>query len=212
MADLWDRMVRTLGRHGKLLKDPESLAASFIALFWVVMAGAFGGWLAILILLLITGAVHIPAVETGNHVSLFLATSWLLVVIVMASEITFNSLPPILLAVAGATALAYNELVRINYLRRRNAVIQTEVHVAAGMAVGLASVIGIVAIVVSQMFAAGENRNWLWLPLAAVALMSVGFVLSIVPVRKANEASKERWAPGDRIPPQPLAKDDLEQF
>ena len=207
-----DRFISFLVHHVNQLKDPESMIALFIATLWAVFAGAWGGWVVILIFAVIIWTLHVLSVETGSHVVLWLTTSALLVLIIIGSEATFGGLSAVLLAAGGATALAYNELVRLNYTRRRNAVVDESVFVASALGLGGAAGIGIIGVGLAQAFADGQERTWVWMPAAVGALMLVGFALAIGPIRRANEASKQRWQPGERIPPQPLGKDDLEQF
>lgn len=211
-AQLGDRMVAFFQRRVERLSDPESMIAAFIVTVWTVLASLWGGWPVMLVLLLVTWTLHAMAVESGNHVVLWLTTSALLILIVIASQTVFGGLPPILLAAAGATALAHNELVRLNYSRRRNAVVHDGVFQTSILAVAAASLIGIVGIALAEIAADGSERSWLWMPAAVGMLMLIGFALSIAPARRASEANAERWQPGDRIPPQPLGRDELEPY
>ena len=207
-----DRLIEFLLHHVDRLKDPESMIGLFIATLWAVFAGAWGGWVAILIFAVIIWTLHVLSVESGSHVVLWLTTSAMLILIIIGSEATFGGLSPVLLAAGGATALAHNELVRLNYTRRRNAVVDESVFLASALGLGAAAGIGVVGVALAQAFADGQDRPWFWMPGAVGALMVVGFGLAIGPLRRGNEASKQRWQPGERIPPQPLGKDDLEQF
>lgn len=211
-----DRMLQRIGdgatRHAVLLRDPESMIGLFIVTLWATLAAVNGGWLVVVIVLTIAWAAHAVAVESGNHVLLWLSTAMVLVLIIVAAESTFGGLPPVLLAAAGATALAYNELVRLNYTRRRNAVVHADVFNASALGVGGAALLGVVGVTVATVADDGSERSWLWVPIAVGALMLIGFVLTIAPARRTSKASKERWQPGDRIPPQPLANEDIGQF
>lgn len=207
-----DRLVAFVLRRVDRGTDPESMIGAFIVTVWTVLAGMWGGWILILILLGMVWTLHIIAVESGNHVVLWLTTSALLMLIVIASQTVFGGLPPILLAAAGATALAHNELVRLNYSRRRGAVVHDAVFHASALALTGASVIGIIGVALAEVARSGGERSWLWMPVAVVALMLIGYGLSIGPARKTAKANAERWQPGDRIPPQPLGREDPEQF
>ncbi len=209
---LGDRLTGWFITRVERLTDPESMMAAFIVTVWSVLAGMQGGWLVILIVLAVTWTLHALAVESGNHVVLWLTTSALLIVIVIASQAVFGGLPPVLLAAAGATALAHNELVRINYTRRRNAVVHEEVFHASGLGLAGAALIGVAGIAVTTIASSSGERSWLWMPAAVGVLMLLGYGLAIAPARKASKASKERWQPGERIPPQPLGREDLERF
>ncbi|MEM7323657.1 MAG: hypothetical protein AAF531_11280 [Actinomycetota bacterium] len=196
--------------HGSLLADPESMVAWFIITLWCVLAGLEGGLITMLILLAVGWFVHAAAVESGSHALLWLATAMVLVLVVVTSQFTFDGLPPVLLAAGGATALAHNELVRLNYARRRNAQIHEAVYHASGLALASAVGVGVIGVALVQAFANGGQRTWLWMPAAVGLLMLVGFGLSLGPLRRANDASKERWLPGGRIPPQPLKGEPTE--
>lgn len=204
------RITGWVRHHGSLLTDPESMVGWFIVTLWCVLAGFEGGVLVMVILLAIGWFVHAAAVESGNHVLLWLTTALLLILIVLASQLTFDGLPPVLLAAAGATALVHNELVRLNYARRRNALVHEAVYHGSSLAMAAAVGIGVVGVALLQIFSSGGQRTWLWMPAAAGALMLVGFGLAIGPLRKATDSSKERWLPGGRIPPQPLKSEPTE--
>ena len=210
--NLGDRLTQFVIHHGVQLKDAESMIALMIATVWAVFAGAWGGVAAVLVFTAIIWILHVLAVESGSHVVLWLTTSALLILIVIGSEATFDGLSPVLLAAAGASALAYHELIRLNYTRRRNAVVDPSVFQASGLALAATAGVAIIGVAIAQVFANGGDRTWLWMPAAVGALMVVAFALAIGPVTKATAASKQRWNPGDRIPPQPLGRDDLEQF
>ncbi len=209
---LGDRLTGFVLRRAERLGNPESMIGAFIVTVWTVLAGMWGGWVVILLFLLVTLSLHAMAVESGNHVVLWLTTSAMLILIVIASQTVFGGLAPVLLAAAGATALAHNELVRINYARRRNAIVHDAVFQSSALALAGASLIGIVGVALAEVASGGGQRSWLWMPGAVVLLLVIGFALAIGPTRRATEASRQRWQPGDRIPPQPLAPDDLEQF
>ncbi len=198
--------------HAILLRDPESMIGLFIVTVWAALAALNGGWLVLLITLVIAWATHVLAVETGNHVLLWLSTATLLILILVASEDTLGDLPPVLLAAAGATALAHNELVRLNYARRRNAVVDPALFGASALGVGGAALIAIIGVIVATAADNGSERSWLWVPVAVAVLMLIGFALTIAPARRASKASKQRWQPGDRIPPQPLATEDMDHL
>lgn len=204
LTRLGQRFSGWLAHHASLLTDPESMVGWFIVTLWCVLAGFQGGVVIMLILLAIGWFVHFATVESGNHVLLWLTTAMLLILIVLASQLTFNGLAPVLLAAAGASALVHNELVRLNYARRRNATVHEAVYQSAGLALAAATAVAIIGVALTQIFSSGGQRTWLWMPAAAGALMIIGFSLALGPLRKATDSSKERWMPGGRIPPQPL--------
>ena len=213
LSDLGEGASAWLIRRAEHQADPETMIAAFIATLWAVLAGLVGGWLLILIMVGIVWTLHILAVESGNHVLLGLATSALLIVIVIASQATFGGLPPVLLAAAGATALGHSELVRLNYGRRRGAVVTDGVFGASGLGLALAAGIGITGVAAAEIAGRGVDRNWLWMPAAVAVLLGIGLALSIWPARnraaprcRAVEAGRAHPtpAPGRRRPGAPL--------
>jgi hypothetical protein len=152
--------------------------------------------------------LHLVAVETGNHAVLWLTTGWLLILMLVASQATFARFGPLSYTVASATALAHNELVRISYARRRRGLVDESTYVSAAIGFGLASMVAVIGIGLAQLLAdTSTNRSWLFMPVAALALVGLGLAITVVPVRNAPRADRHRWRPGDRIPPQPLGDD-----
>ena len=97
------------------------MVAALIITVWAALAGMVLGTGGVVVAVIVAWVLHGAAVETGNHVSLWLSTAGLLILVVVASAVTLDGLHPVLLAGAGATVLAHNELVRLNYTRRRHA-------------------------------------------------------------------------------------------
>lgn len=207
-----DRLRGWTRRRVEYQGDPESMVGAFIVTVWTVLASIWAGWPIVLVMLAIMWVLHGAAVESGSHVLLWIATSALLIAIVVASQVIFNGLPPVLLALAGATALGHNELIRLNYSRRRNSIVHDGVFQSSGIAVAAAAAVGAFGIGLAQLAAGGGQRNWLWMPAAVGILMVIGFALAVAPTHRAGKAKIDRWQPGQRIPPQPLGKEDLEQF
>ncbi len=196
---LADRVVD----HARLLGDPESMVAALIMTVWAALAGLSAGTIGVVVALAVAWFLHAAAVETGSHVSLWLATAGLLILVVVASAVTLDGLHPVLLAGAGATVLAHNELIRLNYTRRRQAEVDPEVFRSSGLAITLAGVLAVVGVAVANGLATGDERSWLWMPVATGALLIIGIGLSLLPTWRAPEASRQRWLPGERIPPPP---------
>lgn len=197
------RLAERIIRHARLLGDPESMAGAVIMTVWAVLAGQAAGTVGVLVAVIVAWFLHGAAVETGSHVSLWLATAGLLILVVVAAAVTLEGLHPVLLAGAGATVLAHNELIRLNYTRRRLADVDPEVFQSSSIAITLAGVLAVVGIAVANGLATGDERSWLWMPVATGALMVIGLGLSLLPTWRAPEASRQRWLPGERIPPPP---------
>ncbi len=200
---LGQRLVDLIVRHARLLGDPESMGAAVIMTIWAVLAGQAAGTLGVVLAVAVAWFLHAAAVETGSHVSLWLSTAGLLILVVVAAAVTLQGLHPVLLAGAGATVLAHNELVRLNYTRRRRAEVDPEVFRSSSIAITLAGVLAVIGIAVANGLATGDERTWLWMPIATGAIMVVGLGLSLLPTWRAPEASRQRWLPGERIPPPP---------
>ena len=210
LQDLGDRFAAYWQRRWVRLSDPESMIGLFIMTLWTTLAGFGGGWPVVLVLVVIGFAIHAVAVESGNHGMLWFATASLLIFIVIASETLAGGMGSIPLAVAGATALGHNELVRFNYARRRDARIDEDLYLTSTIGVTAAGAIGLLGVVLIELPGSGGDRSWLWVPAAAVGLLAIGFGLTLIPTLGAEPSSKERWEPGERIPPQPLGREDLE--
>lgn len=190
-------------RHARMLGDPESMVAALIVTLWSILAAIDGGMWSVLVSLCIGWFLHVTAVETGSHVSLWLTTAALLIMVVLASAITFDGLGPVPLAAAGATVLVHNELVRLNYTRRRRAVIDPEVFRTAPLGAIVAGVLAVIGATLIGVLSDTEDRSWLWMPVATGVLIAIGLALTLLPVRGAPPASRERWQPGERMPPPP---------
>ena len=75
--------------------------------------------------------------------------------VVVASATTLDDLPPALLAAAGATVLTHNELVRLNYTRRRSALVDPDVFQVSAIALTAAGVLAVLGVAVADAFAGG---------------------------------------------------------
>lgn len=181
--------------------QPEWLAGLSIMLLWAVVAFADSG------LVFGAGAVvfgvilHYVAMESGSHTWMWLATAAVLLFVLVAYAVVLSDLGPLALTAGGASALAYNETIRVNYLRRRDAVIDPSVFAGSAIAVAVAAGIGFVGIGATVAIGDGTERTWLWMPAAALTLSVVAYLLVILPTIRAPADSDRRWVPGTRIPP-----------
>ncbi|MDH3296572.1 MAG: M48 family metallopeptidase, partial [Acidimicrobiia bacterium] len=183
----------------------EWLVGMAIILTWAVVAFASISPIAALTAVMFAVILHYIAMETGNHVWLWLATAVMLLFVIVAYSTVLQPLGPVVLAVGGAMTLAYNEAIRLNYFRRRRAVVDPGVFVGSIIATAVAAVVGVAGIAVSVLLSAGVGRSWVWMPAAVVTLMTVAYAAALLPARQAPRSSSQRWEPGTRIPPQPLA-------
>ena len=196
----YQRMVR--------FAAPEVIAGALIAITWTILA-VLGSvpLLLTVVLMAISLLIHLAAVESGNHALLWATTGWLLILMIIAAEGTFGGLRPLSYAIASLTILGHNELVRVSYARRRGAEVDEEVYVASAIGVGLAGVVAVIGIGGAQALAGATGRTWLWMPAAALVLIALGALLTVLPARNAPRPHRHRWRPGDRIPPQPLGQE-----
>lgn len=181
--------------------QPEWLVGLSIMLLSAVVAFANSG------LLFGAGAVifgvilHYVAMESGSHTWMWLATGAVLLYIFVAYVVLLSGFGPLALTAGGASALAYNETVRVNHMRRRDARIDPSVFTGSAIAVAVSSGIGLAGIGATVAFGDGAQRAWLWMPAAALTLALVAYLLVIVPTIRAPANSDRRWVPGMRLPP-----------
>lgn len=180
---------------------PEWLGGLTIMLLWAVVAFAGSG------LFFGAGAVifgvilHYVAMETGSHTWMWLATGAVVLYVLVAYIVLLSELGPLALTIGGVSALAYNETIRVNHMRRRDAVIDPSVFVGSAVAVAVAGGVGLVGIGAAVAIGDGTQRTWLWMPVAVITLSAVAYLLVIVPTIRAPAESDRRWIPGTRIPP-----------
>ncbi len=181
--------------------QPEWLGGLSIMLLSAVVAFADSG------LLFGAGAVifgvilHYVAMESGSHTWMWLATGAVLLYVFVAYVVLLSGFGPLALTAGGASALAYNETVRVNHMRRRDAKIDPSVFTGSAVAVAVSTGIGLAGIGATVAIGDGAQRAWLWMPAAALTLSVVAYLLVIVPTIRAPANSDRRWVPGMRLPP-----------
>ncbi len=204
------RRERWLVRRQHFSK-PEVIAGSVIITTWAMAATIGAGWLPLVLVAIGVGLwVHLAAVETGSHIMMWLATALVLGFVVMASAILFVDLTAVSYAMAGVIALGHNELIRLNQARRRQATIDEEVYVKASIGIGMVALVTVGSIAAVELLSGDDGTAWWWMELGIIVLLALAAALTIVPARNAPPSSRDRWRPGDRIPPQPLGKSELE--
>lgn len=196
--------------RARFMATPEVALGAVIVVFWAVVATLTTLPLPLMVLAVIVGvALHLAAVDSGNFVVLGAATGFVLLLIIASARSLLAEADPLVYALAGSSALVHNETVRIGYARRRRAVVDAGARVASVVGIGLATLVAVIGIGVSEPLAETVGqRSWLWMPAAVgvVALVIIGF--AVVPTIGAPDAAKERWRPGDRLPP---ARFDVER-
>ncbi len=183
--------------------QPEWLLGLAIMLLWAVIAFANSGLIFGAGAVIFGMVLHYVAMETGSHTWLWLATGAVLLYVLVAYSVILSDVGPLALTFGGASALAYNETIRVNYTRRRDASVDPSVFVGSMVAVAVASAIGFGGIGASLLAGGGPERTWLWMPAAVLTLLAVAYLIIIVPTIRAPHNSDKRWVPGTRIPPPP---------
>jgi len=182
----------------------EWLVGLAIILTWAVVAFASIGPVAALAAVLSAVVLHYVAMETGSHIWLWIATTVMLVFVIVAYNTVLDRLGPTSLAIGGAMALAYNEAVRLSYNRRRDAVVDSGVFIGSVIALVVATVVGIGGVGLSLLLTSQPERSWVWMPAAVLVLMIVSYAVVLLPTRQLSQTNQQRWEPGTRIPPQPI--------
>lgn len=196
------RLDRMLVRYSA----PE-LVVSHLIVGMLVLVSSLGLFSVVvfLVLAVVAGAAHIGAVEAGRADVLWMATTIVAVLGLLTLLIYQAQAPPLSLAMIAVVALAYNEAIRLSFGRRRNGVISEAVLQRSAVGIGA---IAFGAIVVVQVAVAlegdVEDRPWLWMPAAALALTVVIVAVLWIPSVGRRPVDRQRWRPGERIPPPPL--------
>ena len=180
---------------------PEWLIGLAIMLLWAVIAFANSGPLFGAGAVVFGVILHYVAMETGSHNWMWLATAAVLLYVLVAYLVVLESVGPLALTLGGISGLAYNETVRINHRRRRDAAIDPSVFVGSATAVAVAAGIGLLGIGAVVAIGDETEQTWLWMPAAALTLIAVTYLLVIVPMIRVPADSDRRWVPGTRIPP-----------
>lgn len=202
-ADRWRTRLRWFAA-------PEVVISSLIVVFWALLATVGRGSAPVLLAAVaISLWVHLAAVESGNHSLTWVATGLVLLLTIAAATTFFGGLEPISYTLAALVALAHNELVRLNLARRRSAVIDEDVYVASAISLAMVGLVSGVGIGVAQFLTQSADRSWLWMAATAGVLTVAAVLLTTLPGRKGPPGLRDRWRPGDRIPPQPLGEVDL---
>lgn len=198
--------------RGDRFSVPEVIAGASIMASWALLATmATRWWVLILVAMAIGLWLHLAAVETGSHLMMWVATGLVLGFIVVADAALFRGLNAVSYCAAGVTAVIHNELIRLSHGRRRQAVVDVGVYQVVAMGLALVAVTTMAAMTVAQWLANGPERSWWWVPATAAALLVISGALTILPARNAPPHSRDRWRPGDRIPPHPLGPTDPDQ-
>jgi len=192
------------------LDTPEVLLGALITGGWAAGAAVAvtGAGLSAVTVGAAAGAVaaalwlHLAAVDTGHHSLSWMSTgvTVLCVVLALARRDDAAALP---FAVGGVTALAHSELIRLSYTRRRDAVVDRAVPRGALLGLVAAAALALAGTGLAQAVSGGTGRSWLWMPATVGVLVLATMALTVAPVRRAPVPSRDRWRPGDRVPPPP---------
>jgi len=183
--------------------SPELLVAVAVITGWAALGFAQFGFGAVMVAIGLGWVIHALAVETGGFGWLWLATGLVLLYIVFARSTVLSPVGPLWMAVAGTTALAYNEAVRANHWRRRRAQVGSSIFTNAALAVVAAGLLGTAGIALADFVSEDGQSRSLWQSVAALALFVVAAALLFTPTLQTPESSRERWTPGTRLPAPP---------
>jgi hypothetical protein len=207
-ATFGDRVNAWFMTRVKRLGDPESMVAAVIMVVWAAaLSLQTGSLLVVLLLLAVALTVHAVTIESASHAGLWVSTGLLLFFVVMVLTFSPVGTLPVAFAFGGASALAYQQLVCLNAIRRRQAVIDGRLIEANALAVLGCGVVGLLAAGVADAVNTTEERSWLWVPAAVACLLLLGFVVTVLPARWSSAASRLRYRPGERMPPRPRTLD-----
>lgn len=192
------------------LDTPEVLLGALITAGWAAGAAVAvtGAGLTVLTVGSAAAAVavalwlHLAAVDTGHHSLSWMSTGVTVLCVVLA--LARRDAGALAFAAGGVLALTHNELVRLSYTRRREAVVDRGVPRGAVVGLVASSTLALAGTGLAQAVSGGTGRSWLWMPATVGVLVLATMVLTVAPVRRAPAPSRDRWRPGDRIPPPPM--------
>ena len=197
-----DRRTRRRRRF-RALMTPEAVVGALIAAVWGFLAPAY---LApppvVMATILLALGLHVATVDSGSFALLWISTGWVLLLIIVWARGMASDADPLVFTAAGSSALVYNELVRLAYARRRNARIDRSVYASSATGVALAVLLAGTGIGLSDGLAGAVGRSWLWMPLAVLVVSALATAFVTLPTVGAPSPHKDRWQPGERIPPQ----------
>jgi len=205
----WENLQRRWQGRARRWAEPEVVAASIMMAAVAVAGGAVSGSAVVVVLLSVVAlSLHLAAVESGD-LNLIWAATGLFVGFAVVVGSDLGDLSPVGWTVAGLSALAYNELVRLSHARRRQAEIDDGVygHVGAGFALVVAVTVAAVVLAQTSASTGSGGRAWWWMPLISVVLLVTAVVLAVLPGWGATKPRPQApWQPGERLPPPPLRR------
>ncbi|MFV0523038.1 MAG: hypothetical protein ACK5RL_00880 [Acidimicrobiales bacterium] len=212
-------------RVGWILRQPESIGAVAMVVFAAGIPSLLVSWVSLLLLPLFL-LLHYATVAGGNHVLLWLTTG----VVFLEGLIALAGLAgteTVVFAAIGLLAFAYNDLTRLSFLRRRDAVVDPGVIIRALVGLGAVAgctLVGALALQTADPSGGGSLPSGFWL-LGLAGVVVIALVLMVAPPRRGTDRRVTavprqpssaaprprllRWTPGDRIPPQPLGRDEI---
>ncbi|MDH3682863.1 MAG: hypothetical protein OEV40_23265 [Acidimicrobiia bacterium] len=196
-------LLAAFRRRAVELAQPEVAVGITIVVGWAALAlGPVVPAPVVLAVAAGVAALHLAAVDTGSFTLLWLATGTVLTFVVVAAQTSLSGVDPVVLTVAGFCALAHNETIRLGHARRRLAAVDRVIFTGSVIGVGLAGLVSLIAIGIAGPIADDPGgRSWLWMPLAVAVLVGLLVGFTIGPTWRAPDAARERWQPGDRLPP-----------
>ncbi len=191
----------------RLLSTPEFVVASLILLFWTVVLIPITG--LVLTLLLWAGVFGVGefflylSVKNGSHG--FLTTTALYTLAISALAVSIHEWSmPLSLILAGSSALFVTDLARLNFARRRDAVLPASLVASTLLTTGAVTVVSLLSFgLLLGLADESGDRSWLWVPAIAGVLLVLTAGATFVLSRSSARSEAGRWKPGDTMLPPP---------
>ncbi len=191
----------------RLLSAPEFVVASLVLLFWTVVLVPITG--LVLTLFLWGGFFGVGelflylSIKNGSHGFLTATALYTLAISAFAVSVHEWSMP-LSLILAGSSALFVTDLARLNFARRRDAVLPASLVASTLLMTGTVTVVSLLSLGLLLGLADDSGgRSWLWVPATAGALLVLTAGSTFILSRSSARSEAGRWKPGDTMLPPP---------
>ncbi len=191
----------------RLLSTPEFMVASLILFFWTVVLIPITGLVLTLFLwggLFGVGELFLYlSIKNGSHG--FLTTTALYTLAISTLAVSVHEwLMPLSLILAGSSALFVTDLARLNFARRRDAVLPASLVASTLLMTGTVTVVSLLSFgLLLGLADESGNRSWLWVPAIAGVLLALTAGATFILSRSSAHSQAGRWKPGDTMLPPP---------
>ncbi len=202
-----DQKERLKVARQSLLSTPEFGVASLVLAFWAIILVPIVG---VLFTLIAWGVVFgigelllYLTVRKGDHGFLALTAIYTLCVAWPALVVQDWGLP-MSLVIAGASALFITDLVRLNFARRRDAVVDASLVTSTLLMTGAVTAMSLFSFsLVLGLADESGNRSWIWMPVISGLLLAVAGVAFFALSRSPAKSKTRNWKPGETMLPPP---------